>query len=216
MSVRLVMKTTHTQVVMAPAIGPFESRLGVLIVLVSLAIGLTGSAQAAKTIYKCTKDGHVTLSDMPCDGSTSADNPSAAPQSAASTIQSSSNSSPIGKWTGQEQYHGVENGEALADAHTIVPGTIEFAAGGKVSGSSPENGCSLSGVWSHGTPATIIWIDVTLHGCRYAGLNRRYHGSFLLGKPDSSGELSVHATANPHPGQVKARMFDIQGTLRRN
>jgi hypothetical protein len=189
--------------------------MAVSIALVGLAIGLSGSAQAAKTIYKCTEGGHVTLSDKPCDGSASSDSSSAMPQPGGSSIPSPSNPSPIGKWTGQEQYHGVENGETLVDAHTLVPGTIEFTADGKVSGSSPENGCSLLGVWSHGTPATIIWIDVTLHGCRYVGLNRRYHGSFLLGKPANSGELSVHATANPHPGQLKARMFDIQGTLLR-
>jgi len=84
-----------------------------------------------------------------------------------------------------------------------------------VSGLSPENGCTLLGVWSQGTPASIVWLDVTLDGCRYVGLNRRYHGSFLLARPDSSGELTVQAIENPHLGQMKARMFDIKGTLRR-
>src|ERR1700676_1352913 len=104
---------------MARPIALFESPLAVSIAIVGLAVGLTGSAQAAKTIYKCTKDGQITLTDEPCDGATSSDKSpsSAAPQSSATTISSSSNPSPIGGWRGQMQYHGVENGQALAEAH---------------------------------------------------------------------------------------------------
>jgi hypothetical protein len=187
-----------------------------LIALFTVLVGAVDIALAAKTIYKCTKDGHVTLTDKPCDDAKASDSASStAPQSGATTIASSSNPSPVGKWAGQEQFHGVENGEAIRDAHTVVPGTIEFSADGKVSGSSPENGCTLLGVWSQGGPATLVWLDFTLDGCRYEGLNRRYHGSLILARPDSSGELSAQALENPHLGQMKARMFDIKGTLRR-
>jgi hypothetical protein len=56
----------------------------------------------------------------------------------------------------------VENGEAMLDAHTVVPATIDFTTDGKVSGFSSENGCTLLGVWSQGAPATVVWLDVTL------------------------------------------------------
>jgi hypothetical protein len=193
------------------------STTAILIALFVLSAGPSNSAFAAKTIYKCTKNGQVTLTDKPCDGATSDSSPSSAvPQSGATTIASSSTPSPVGEWSGQQQYHGVENGEAMLSAHTVVLGTLEFTADGKVSGSSAENGCTVLGVWSQGTPASIVWLDVTLDGCRYVSLNRRYHGSFLLARPDSSGDLNVQAIENPHLGQMKARMFDIKGTLRRS
>ena len=192
----------------------FESPLAVSIAIVGLAIGLAGSAQAAKTIYKCTKDGQVTLTDKPCDGATSSDNSasSGAPQSSATTISSSSNPSPIGGWRGQMQYHGVENAQAPTEAHSVVPLSLDFSADGKVSGISAENGCKWLGIWSQG--GRIITIDVSLTGCSYAGLNRRFAGTYLLGVPDSSGEMMIRAFTIPFPDQG-ARGYDIKGTLRR-
>jgi hypothetical protein len=199
---------------MARPIVLFESPLAASIAIVGLAIGLTGSAQAAKTIYKCTKDGQITLTDKPCDGATSSDTSvsSGAPQSSATTISSSSNPSPIGGWHGQIQYHGVENGQTLTEAHSVVPLSLDFSADGKVSGTSAENSCRWLGIWSQG--GRIITIDVSVTGCSYAGLNRRFGGTYLLGVPDSSGEMMLQAFTIPFPGQA-ARGYDIKGTLRR-
>jgi hypothetical protein len=199
---------------MARPIVLFESRLSVSIAIVGLAVGLTGSAQASKTIYKCTKDGQVTLTDKPCDGATSSDKSatSGAPQSGATTIASSSNPSPIGGWHGQMQYQGRENGQTLEEAHSVVPSPLTFTADGKVSGDSQENGCKWLGVWSQG--GRIVSIDMSLTGCRYTGLNRRFTGTFLLGVPDSSGEVLLQAFTLPLAGQG-ARGYDIKGTLRR-
>jgi hypothetical protein len=61
-------------VVMPDSIGLANSRSVASIVLIALTTGLSGSAQAAKTIYKCTKDGQITLTDKPCEGSTSSGN----------------------------------------------------------------------------------------------------------------------------------------------
>ena len=89
--------------IMALPFGLLESRLAASMVVVGLAFGFQHSADAAKTMYKCTKNGQVTLTDKPCDGATSSDSSvtSAAPQSGATTIPSSSNPSPIGEWRGQ-------------------------------------------------------------------------------------------------------------------
>ena len=51
-------------------------------------------------------------------------------------------------------------------------------------------------------------------GCSYAGLDRRYAGSFFLGVRDGSGEVMLQAFTLPIPGQG-ARAYDIKGTLRR-
>jgi hypothetical protein len=183
-----------------------------LTVLGGLAGGPGNSALAAKTIYKCTKDGQITLTDKPCDGASDNSASSAAPQSGATTIASSSNPSPIGDWHGQMQYQGRENGQTLEEAHSVVPSPLTFTADGKVSGVSQENGCKWLGVWSQG--GRIVSIDMSLTGCRYTGLNRRFTGTFLLGVPDSSGEMMLQAFTLPLPGQG-ARGYDIKGTLRR-
>jgi hypothetical protein len=193
--------------------GLSETWLAASVVVVALAFWLPDSVQAAKTIYKCIKDGQITLTDKPCEGASSDNSSSsAAPQSAATTIPSSSNPSPIGDWRGQIQYQGRENGQTLEEAHSVVPSSLTFSADGKVSGASQENGCKWLGVWSQG--GRIISIDVSLTGCNYASLNRRFTGTFLLGVPDSSGEMMLQGFTLPLPGQG-ARGYDIKGTLRR-
>jgi hypothetical protein len=198
---------------MARQVRLFGSRFAVCIAMAPLAVGLSGSAQAAKTIYKCTKDGQITLTDKSCDSSTS-DSPSSssAPQSGGTSIASSSNPSPVGDWHGQMQYQGRENGRTLEEAHSVVPSLLTFTADGKVSGGSQEKGCKWLGVWSAG--GRIVSIDMSLTGCAYGGLNRRFAGTFLLGVPDSSGEMQLQAFTMPFPGQG-ARGYDIKGTLRR-
>jgi hypothetical protein len=156
----------------------------------------------------------VTLTDQPCDGSTTStsSNSPAPSSSAATTIPSSRNPSPVGDWRGQMQYQGRENGQTMPQAHTVVPLVVNFTADGKVSGSSADNGCKWLGVWSQG--GRIVSVDVSLTECSYAGLDRRYAGSFLLGVPDSTGEVMLQAFALPIPGQ-SARAYDIKGTLQR-
>jgi hypothetical protein len=188
------------------------SQVVVLVFLFALA-GLGSSAHAAKTIYRCTKDGQIILTDKPCEGSPSPENSNAtSSQSSSTTIASSLNPSPVDNWHGQMQYQGRESGRTLEDAHSVVPSALTFTADGKVSGASGENGCKWLGVWSQG--GRIISIDMSLTGCNYTGLNRRYTGTFLLGVPDSSGEMQLQAFAIPFPGQG-ARGYDIKGTLRR-
>jgi hypothetical protein len=165
-------------------------------------------ATAATTVYRCTKNGQTILTDRPCDGPADSLNPNAPSSQSTTTIASSSTPSPTGTWRGQAQYQGRANGQVMEQAHSVVPLILEFTADGKISGSSVDNGCKVLGVWSQGTPAQIIWLDLTLSACRFAALDRRYTGSFMLAKPDSSGQLNVLATEF-------VRTFDVKGTLRR-
>ena len=116
------------------------------------------------------------------------------------------------EWTAS----GTEAGEMITAVHRVVPLTLEFTADGKVTGASPDNGCIWLGVWSHGGKGIerMITLDVALTSCKYAGLDRRYTGSFLLAVPDSSGQVSLLAYTPPIPGQ-KVRGYSLGGTLRR-
>jgi hypothetical protein len=119
----------------------------------------------------------------------------------------------VGKWSGQIQYQEASNGQIVPAAHSVALLIAEFTADGKVTGSSLENDCQLLGVWSAGGQ-TLKWIDLTLSHCIYPDLNRRYHGSFILARPDSSGNLQVQSIGTPFSKDT-AKVFDVKGTLRR-
>jgi hypothetical protein len=167
-------------------------------------------AFAGTTVYKCVKDGQTTLTDKPCPGDESTD----ASRSQKSTIVPSSHDlSPIGKWSGQLQYQENENGQIVQAAHSVALMSAEFTSDGKLTGASPENGCQMLGLWSQG-PQTLIWVDVTFNRCSYGGLNRRYNGSFILARPDSSGYLNISSVGAPLSRDM-GRVFDIKGTIHR-
>jgi hypothetical protein len=185
--------------------------------IVALALAATSMlvprAFSGTPVYKCVKDGQVTLTDKPCEGATTTE--PGAPAAAPIHVPSSKNPSPVGTWSGQIQYQENQNGQTVAAAHSVALLKAEFTADGKVSGASDGNGCQLLGVWSDGGQ-TLVWIDITLSGCSYAELNRRYHGSFILARPDSSGQLAAESLGIPVVfSKDVGRMFDIKGTLRR-
>lgn len=170
------------------------------------------STVAGTTVYKCVKDGQITLTDKPCPGEKGIADSSMG-QSTSTVVPSSKDPSPVGKWSGQLQYQEASNGQTVQAAHSVALLTAEFTADGKVMGSSPENGCQLLGVWSAGGQ-TLNWIDLTLSNCNYPDLNRRYHGSLILARPDSSGNLQVQSIGTPFSKDT-AKVFDVKGTLRR-
>jgi hypothetical protein len=170
------------------------------------------STLAGTTVYKCVKDGQVTLTDKPCPGE-KGNTVSSTNQSTTTVVPSSKDLSPVGKWSGQIQYQEASNGQVVQAAHSVALLTAEFTGDGKVIGSSVENGCQLLGVWSAGGQ-TLNWIDLTLSNCTYADLNRRYHGSLILARPDSSGNLQVQSIGTPFSKDT-AKVFDVKGTLRR-
>jgi hypothetical protein len=170
------------------------------------------STIAGTTVYKCVKDGQITLTDKPCRNE-KGNTDSPAGQSTASVVPSSKDPSPVGKWTGQIQYQEASNGQTVQAAHSVALLSAEFTADGKVMGSSPENGCQLLGVWSAGGQ-TLNWVDLTLSNCRYPDLNRRYHGSLILARPDISGNLQVQSIGTSFSKDT-AKVFDVKGTLRR-
>lgn len=162
-------------------------------------------------VYKCMKNGQLTLTDKPCDGSNVT-----APESNINVpgiVPSSKNPSPVGSWAGEIQYQEAQNGKVVQAAHSVALLKAELTADGRVTGLSDSNGCKWLGVWSDGGQ-TLIWIDVTLSGCAYVDFNRRYHGSFILARPDNSGQITGQSLGVAFSSDV-GKAFDIKGTLRR-
>lgn len=173
-----------------------------------LAIGLSSPVAAATTVYHCTVNGQTVLTDRPCDS------PAAAVVSPDGSKSINATPTVVGDWRGQGQFQGTENGRLIADAHTVVPLILSFTADGKVTGSSPDNGCELLGLWSVGGTPRLFTLDITLSNCRYSGFNRRYSGSFIATFPTNSAEFALQAYTLPIPGQA-TRRYDVGATLRR-
>jgi hypothetical protein len=119
-----------------------------------------------------------------------------------------------GDWHGQTQFQGAQNAQVIEEAHSVVPLVLMFSADGKVSGVSADNGCALLGLWAPGSTPRLFALDITLKGCRYSGLDRRYTGNLIATFADNSAQLSLSAYAIPILGQPMKK-YDVGATLRR-
>jgi len=120
--------------------------------------------------------------------------------------------SPYGEWRGQAQYQAFIKSVSDPAAHTVTDLTIDIDPRGKVAGASPENGCRLLGIAAPGAVPAIVALNVTLTGCRYAGLNRTYKGQLSLYAKQGHASLSLQAL------DISARRggtFNITSTMRR-
>jgi Domain of unknown function (DUF4124) len=189
------------------------SKFGLL--ALSLA-ALSASASAGSPIYRCTVNGQTVLTDKPCDGAATvpASGVAAPSPSEAVTGQASGAPTIVGDWRGQTQFQGAQNAVVIEEAHSVVPLVLTFSADGKVSGVSTENGCALLGLWAPGVTPRLFNLDITLKGCRYSGLNRRYAGTLAWSFTDNSAQLSLMAVEVVIPGQT-TRRYDVGATLRR-
>jgi hypothetical protein len=184
--------------------------------IVPITAALAASASAGSPIYRCTVNGQTVLTDKPCDSAPTtpasgvtapvANGPVSGQMSGAPTI--------VGDWRGQTQFQGAQNAQVIEEAHSVVPLVLTFSADGKVSGSSADNGCSLLGLWAPGVTPRLFNLDITLKGCRFAGLNRRYAGTLMATFADNSAQFSLFTYAPPIPGQP-IRRYDVGATLRR-
>jgi hypothetical protein len=184
--------------------------------LVLISAALAASASARTPIYRCTVNGQTVLTDKPCDEPVTALASGVAVPPAPGPVsgQISGAQSIVGDWRGQTQFQGAENTQVIEAAHSVVPLVLMFSADGKVSGSSADNGCSLLGLWAPGLTPRLFNLDITLTGCRFKGLNRRYAGTLIATFADNSAQLSLVTYAPPIPGQP-VRRYDVGATLRR-
>jgi hypothetical protein len=187
-----------------------------LICLMIVAVGCALPASATTPIFHCKQNGQTVLTDKPCDGTTTATSSGTTPVPPSGVVSNQVSGSPsvLGDWRGQTQFQGAQNGQLIEEAHTVVPLVLTFTVDGKVSGISPDNGCTLLGLWAPGMTPRLFPLDVTLKGCRYAGFNRRYSGNLIATFTENSAQFSLQAYTVPIPGQPVSR-YDVGATLRR-
>lgn len=183
-------------------------------------------AVAEQQFYRCVVNGKTTYTDKSCDAPT-------LPGVEGSSASTSSNASgqvgkpaksieldystPYGIWRGQAQYQGTTlKGQAMPEAHVVVPLVIEVEKQGRVRGASPENGCKLLGVAAPYVAPNMLTLDVTLSECRYPALNRRYSGTLVLYQSGNSVQFSLRSL-NPMVAVLIAgpSNFDIKATMKR-
>lgn len=200
----------------------------VAVLLSGLLLGVVSvsPATADQQFYRCIVNGKTTYTDKPCDGPTlpGVNGPSASTSSnaAGQTGKAAKSigldySTPYGIWRGQAQYQGTTvKGQAMPEAHVVVPLVIEVEKQGRVRGASPENGCKLLGVAAPYVAPNMLTLDVTLSECRYPALNRRYSGTLVLYQSGNSVQFSLRSL-NPMVAVLIAgpSNFDIKATMKR-
>jgi Domain of unknown function (DUF4124) len=184
--------------------------------LVLISAALAASASARSPIYRCTEKGQTVLTDKPCESASTVPASGVAAPSPSGPVSGQISGAPsiVGDWHGQTQFQGAQNAQVIDEAHSVVPLVLTFSADGKVSGVSTENGCALLGLWAPGSTPRLFPLDITLKGCGFPGLKRRYAGSLIATFTDNSAQLSLSAYALPIPGQP-IRRYDVGATLRR-
>lgn len=163
--------------------------------------------------YRCVENGKAIFTDRPC---ASEPTPSMPIGNAPKIIGDSTNSAystRYGDWRGQVQYQASLNGQPIAEAHAVAQTTLSIDPQGKITGTTPENGCKMKGISSPGMAPTILNLDITLSGCNFQKMNRRLFGTLALYPAEKHAQFWIYA----HPVDLlnPGQSYDIKGTMRR-
>ena len=178
-------------------------------------VALAFLATTAHAQYRCVEDGRTLLTDRPCVSEQEQGNqlPRGKPNNVFGDVTNSAYATTSGGWRGQAQYQATVAGTVSPEAHAVVQMIIEVDPQGKVTGSSPENGCKLKGLATPGVTATTATLDVTFSGCTYTGFNRRMSGMLAIYAAKKYAQLSL-AGFSMGVGKIAAS-YDIRATMRR-
>lgn len=172
------------------------------------------ASTAATAQYRCVENGKTVFTDRACPTTPAGEQP---PRGNAPKIigdaGNSAYSSPFGTWRGQIQYQVNGSGGINHEAMAVVAMTMDIDTNGRVTGSSPENGCRFRGIASPGITPTSIALDVTFAGCNFNGYNRRLFGTLSVNSAQKYAQFSLNGS---HVSPLASMsFFDIKGTLRR-
>ena len=177
-----------------------------------LLIGLLISPFAVAQ-YRCVENGKTLFTDKPCASDVAPAVPTGNSPKVIGDAGNNAYSTGYGDWRGQVQYQASINGQPISEAHAVVQTTLSIDPQGKITGSSPENGCRMKGIATPGPMPTILYLDITLTGCHYSSLNRRLSGTLSLYPAQKQTQFWIYA----HPVNLlkPGQSYDIKGTLRR-
>ena len=177
-----------------------------------LAAGLL-AAPMALAQYRCVENGKTLYTDKPCAIDVAPAVPTGNSPKVIGDAANSAYSTGHGDWRGQVQYQASLNGQPNSDAHAVVQTTLSIDPQGKIAGSSPENGCKMKGIATPGPMPTILYLDITLTGCKFPSLNRRLSGTLSLYPAQKQAQFWIYA----HPVDLlkPGQSYDIKGTMRR-
>jgi hypothetical protein len=166
------------------------------IVLACVALLLLASSPdvVAQSIYRCTKDGQVTLTDKPCPGGQKINSGDAdAPNSIKNggPLEATTPDVPEGSWHGSATLLLTVSDKAVAlspqsNLLTIVVGSDE-----SVTGQLREQGCTLHGRLTGSYSKAENSVVITLAGCRDARLDLDYTGTLHFAARGQPAQLAL-------------------------
>jgi hypothetical protein len=163
----------------------------------------------ASDIYRCTINGKTTLTDKPCEPSSSAEGSPAPVLNDQVTRPQHGVSQPAippgagapslyGTWRGPLQVHMNDGANPNVPTPPVANLIIDTSAAGHVTGTSPELQCRLDGLATPGTGA-VMHLDVTFTNCSAPLMNARYNGVMTGSGPVS---LQLDAVYTPSLGRI--------------
>lgn len=170
-------------------------------------------APVAFAQYRCVENGKTTFTDKPCPGDVAPAPPVGNGPKVIGDAGNSAYSTSNGTWRGQVQFQALQNGQPIPEAHAVIQAVISIESQGKVTGGSPDNGCKVVGIAKPGSFPTMVWLDVTLSGCKYQRFNRRLFGSVIVYQAEKHAQIDLHS--QPMNLLNPGNSFDIKGTMRR-
>lgn len=158
---------------------------------VALLVLAPALSSAQSTIYRCIKNGQVTLTDQPCDGKPSEPVLRGAATSNAAAAKSGPPDSPSGSWHGALTGELTVAGKPVAISPALGALALKISPDGTVTGQFQNGACTLSGKvtgdYSRGDRA----LDVTVTRCTPAQLNLRYSGDIRIGAVGEPAHLAL-------------------------
>jgi hypothetical protein len=164
----------------------------------------------AQPLFRCNEGGKTVFTDKPCAGTPQA-KPTPPQEPVIAPREPDGFAPPYGIWRGETQFQATEKGQRVESAHGVVPMVLNIELQGKIVGASPENGCKALGIAVPGPVKNVLYLDVSLSGCRYVGFNRRFSGTFAYYERDRSAQLSLQSIVV----LGAASIFDVKATMRR-
>lgn len=173
---------------------------------------ITGNTAAQ---YRCVENGKTTYTDRPClaDAPSEEQVPPGIQRKIVGDTRNSAYSTPYGSWRGQIQYQATGSQGPDISAMAVVPVSMEIDPQGRVTGSSPENGCRFSGIAAPGLIPTSLQLDLTFSGCKSPVYNHRWFGNIAVNANQKHAQFSLSSHRIKPLASITS--LDIKGTLRR-